>query len=143
MPPRKRIAELEHRIGQLRAELSAVEDGTMEYVEQVRTGITARGLADAVGGITPQAANNRLRQLQLAGLLERDAVIVAGGGRSYIYELVSVPTIPVQVYAICALIDAAIAEGAGNDLGAAVAHIELIARQHGVEHPLRRFDAPS
>lgn len=76
---------LRAQIERLRAELCAVEDGTMSYVEEVREGITAEGLANAAA-ISPQAANNRLRRLERVGILERDRAVIPGGGR-YVYEL--------------------------------------------------------
>jgi predicted transcriptional regulator len=73
-------------IDRTRAELLAVEDGTMEYVEHVRKGITATRFAEAVG-ITPQAANNRLKKLEAVGLLERRRVRCPSGGKQYEYDL--------------------------------------------------------
>lgn len=46
------------------------------------------------------------------------------------------PTIPIPVYAICAPRSP---RAPANDVGAAIAHIDMLARQHGIEHPLRRF----
>ena len=41
--------------------------------------------------------------------------------------------IPIPVYALAALVQAAISEGVGDQVGAAIAHIDMLARQHGVD----------
>lgn len=78
-----RIRTLRSRIELLKAELIGVENGALTYVEE-NGSVTPAELAEALS-VSPQSANNYLRDLWASGLLVRWKVPVPGGGRAYRY----------------------------------------------------------
>jgi predicted ArsR family transcriptional regulator len=68
------------------ARLAALEDGTLQWIEEQYASFTANDLAAAFK-LTPQAATNRLTRLTRAGLLARH--VWPGRGRSYRYHRIN------------------------------------------------------
>lgn len=87
MTDTERIANLHAQRARLAAELSAVEDGTLPWIEG-RSSTTPGDLAEAFG-ISQQVANNRLNKLLRVGLLHRWRVPVNGGGKAFAYAALS------------------------------------------------------
>lgn len=84
-----RLARLRAEHARVTAELHAVEDGTLPWVE-AHLCVTASRFADAFG-LTEQAANNRLAKLLAVGLLSRTS-IPGRTGRKFVYT----PTRPLE-----------------------------------------------
>lgn len=83
----ERVRRLMAERDRVTAEMKAVEDGTLPFIEE-RRHVTAELLADAFGLSLP-AANNRLARLLKVGLLDREPVINGkAGGRAYRYRRV-------------------------------------------------------
>lgn len=78
----RRLSTLRERIS---AELRAVQDGTLPYVEHKRR-VTADDVAKEFA-ISVTNANNRLAKLYRVGILERDQV-PSRHGRKFVYRLV-------------------------------------------------------
>lgn len=78
-----RIARLRAEHARIAAELHAVEDGTLPWIE-ARLCVTAKRLGEAFG-ISETAANNRLAKLTAVGLIERTS-IPGRKGRKFIYR---------------------------------------------------------
>jgi predicted ArsR family transcriptional regulator len=82
----ERIARLFAAKDRLNAELRAVEDGTLPFMEGRRT-VTPDLIAEQFK-VSVQAANNRLLRLHRVGILSRRSVNKGkGGGRSYVYKV--------------------------------------------------------
>jgi predicted transcriptional regulator len=80
----ERIRRLYAQMERLKAELTAVETGTLPLLEE-RGELVATELADALG-VSVQAANNRLVALVRAGLAERVRVNPVRGGKRFVYR---------------------------------------------------------
>lgn len=80
----ERLRQLRQQRERINAELNAVEDGTLPFLEE-RTEATPQELAEAFR-VTVQAANNRLVRLVEVGLVTREPYIRNRGGRGYRYR---------------------------------------------------------
>jgi predicted transcriptional regulator len=78
--------ELRAEAGRLMATAHAIEDGTWAFVCETDGPCTTTALALHLG-LSPQAANNRLRKLYDLRLLDRSPMTLADGGREFVYEL--------------------------------------------------------
>ncbi len=84
-----RIVQAERRLLRTRVEVSALRDGTIEWLEgRADSPDLARtpNLMAGSLGISPQAANNRLRRLWEHDLATRRSLSVEGGGIRYAYK---------------------------------------------------------
>jgi hypothetical protein len=87
--PNERLARLRAEHDRINAELQAVEDGTLPWMERHPLCFTAQIFADAFG-LSITAANNRLTKLVRVGLLHREPVSAKGrGGRKFTYRAVN------------------------------------------------------
>jgi predicted transcriptional regulator len=86
-----RLQRLYEERERITAELRAVEDGTLPFVEEAGE-VTPADVAEAFG-ITTQAANNRLAKLCRVSLLDRERTTVNGGGKGFVYRKFRLPTI--------------------------------------------------
>lgn len=82
-PDAVRIARLRAEHARVSAELHAVEDGTLPWIE-ARLCVTASSFAEAFG-LSEQAACNRLAKLLAVGLVERTS-IPGKTGRKFTYR---------------------------------------------------------
>lgn len=80
-----RVHDLRAQINRLKAELCALEDGSMEFIEQAGI-VTAAELANALS-ISHTAANNRLRRLEAVRILVRHRHVLGCGGAVWCYQL--------------------------------------------------------
>lgn len=80
-----RVHYLRAQIDRLKAELCAVEDGSLEFIEGAGI-VVASELAEALS-VSRTAANNRLRRLEEVGILVRRRHVLDGGGAVWCYQL--------------------------------------------------------
>jgi predicted DNA-binding transcriptional regulator len=80
-----RVRRLERTIERLRAEVNGILGGELLLLEE-RKELLAEEVAQELG-ISPQAANNRLRALVRVGLSDRVRVDPKRGGKRYLYAL--------------------------------------------------------
>lgn len=76
--------ELRHEAACLLATAAAIEDGTWAAI--VDGPGTSASVVTHVG-CTAQGANNRLRRLYDLGVLDRDRIVVNGGGKAFAYRV--------------------------------------------------------
>jgi predicted transcriptional regulator len=68
------------------AEIAGVENGVLPLIEDSGRPVDTREVAGRLGMSIP-GANNALKALWLAGLIEREPVLAKGGGRAYLYTV--------------------------------------------------------
>lgn len=85
----ERLSHLRAKHDRISAELQAVEDGTLPWMERHPMCFTARTFAETFD-LSITAANNRLTKLVRVGLLYREPISATGrGGRKFTYRAVN------------------------------------------------------
>jgi predicted ArsR family transcriptional regulator len=95
MSERARLKRLYEERERITAELRAVEDGTLPFIEEAGE-VTPADVAEAFG-ISVQAANNRLVRLARVALLDRERTSVNGGGKAFIYRKYRGPVVAAEL----------------------------------------------
>lgn len=92
MSERARLKRLYEERERITAELRAVEDGTLPFIEEAGE-VTPADVAEAFG-ISVQAANNRLARLTRVALLDRERT---SGGKAFIYRKYRGPVVAAEL----------------------------------------------